>query len=369
MRLTFVISSLAGGGAERVLVNLTRGFLERGHDVSVVTMFGAESNRYALPEGAKQIALDIAGYSPHVLSALWNNIRRLIGIRRVVGATQPDVVISFMDRTNVLALLALQGTHLPVLVTEHVDPRMISCGKIWERLRFWLYPRASCVVSVSQGLDQYFSWVKKEKRAVIYNPLFINGAKEKDEYVWNNALKKHIIAMGRLTYQKGFDLLINAFAQVAEKHPDWELHILGEGEERPALVSLVAKFKLDRRVFLPGWISDPFPILRASDFFVMSSRFEGFGNVLCEAMACGLPVISFDCPTGPSEIIRHGEDGLLIPSDDVDALASAMDHLMFDEEERKRLAARAPEVIERFSLQKVMGMWEEVVSSAMRTEL
>jgi glycosyltransferase involved in cell wall biosynthesis len=167
-------------------------------------------------------------------------------------------------------------------------------------------------------------------------------------------------AMGRLTHQKGFDLLLQAFSRIAERHPDWQLLILGEGDLRNDLERQRAELGLTDRVQLPGVVIDPYPVLRSSDMFVMASRFEGFPYALLEAMACGLPVIYADCPSGPGEIINNGSDGILTPTGDVEALAIAMDRLMNDEGERQRLAGRAPEAMQRFSLSKTVDAWEEL---------
>ena len=170
------------------------------------------------------------------------------------------------------------------------------------------------------------------------------------------------MAMGRLAPEKGFDRLIAAFSMVAANHPGWSLTIWGEGNDRQELERLRDRLELQERVALPGWTPDPFTEMREAGLFVMSSRYEGFPNVLCEAMACGVPVLSFDCP-GPRHIVRDGIDGILVPSGDVNKLAEAMDRLMADQAERERLAANGLEVTKRFGKDKVMGMWERLLAS------
>jgi glycosyltransferase involved in cell wall biosynthesis len=170
-----------------------------------------------------------------------------------------------------------------------------------------------------------------------------------------------MVTLGRLSAEKQFDYLLRAFERCGSRHPEWSLQIIGEGPERQSLEALAADLGIGRRVRFPGIVQDPEAILCNADLFVLTSRYEGFPNALVEAMACGLAVLSFDCPSGPNEIIRHGVDGVLVPAQDLDALAGSMDRLMGDDAERTRLGARALEVADRFDVERIMSMWEDVI--------
>lgn len=379
MKIALVISSLSYGGAQRVLVLIAEGFHKKGYEVAVVTIDGIDKDFYTLSAGIQRVALDIAGNSLTSLHAVWNNLYRLWILRQVIYSLQPDVVISFLDIINIMTSLALTQIKYPVIATEHCVPSLLSDQLVWERLRRITYPNLEKIVSVSQGVDSYFDWLPKAKRTVIYNPidpsalLQRTGKPTSDRLLDGRASSREdtrtLIAMGRLTKQKGFDLLLQAFARLKDIHIEWTLTILGEGELRTELECLREKLGLSGQVRFPGVVKNPYEILRLADIFVMSSRFEGFGNVLIEAMACGLPVIATDCPCGPREIIRDGVDGILVPNKDVEALATAMDRLMSDEGERKRLSDCASKAVERFSLEKVMGMWEELLDEVVEQRL
>jgi GalNAc-alpha-(1->4)-GalNAc-alpha-(1->3)-diNAcBac-PP-undecaprenol alpha-1,4-N-acetyl-D-galactosaminyltransferase len=359
LHLVLVIPSLSSGGAERVLSTMANYWAERGHEINILTLDdGAEPPFYQLHPSVNHRPLGVAGQSGSVIAGIINNLRRILVLRHAIRETSPHVIISFTDQTNVVTVLATVRFPAPVIVAERIDPRYQPIGWGWELLRRWTYRRAAHLVAQTPGAMTFFSSAMQRRGSVIPNPVqpprLRSSAGRADR-------QPTIITIGRLSAQKGFDVLIRAFAQIAPRHAEWAVQIWGEGPLRDDLEMLVGELGLEARVQLPGRTTKVTEKLCAADLFVLSSRYEGFPNALCEAMACGLPVISFDCPSGPRAIIRDGIDGVLVRPGDVDALAAAMDRLMADESERRRLSARAPEVLDRFGVEKVMRMWEDLI--------
>lgn len=361
MRLTLVIPSLERGGAERVMSILASSWAEKGHEVTLLTLKREVTPAYELHPSVKLRNLGLPGEpAANSLTAAFRQVTRLRALRRAIRESQPSLVISFMERTNVLILAATRGLHVPVIVSERVDPRHYDIGRFWNGLRSLTYRWAAALVCQSRASLIWFEQRMKVKGRVIPNP--VPAPKEGTDPPVKSAEGHTMIAMGRLVDQKGFDLLLDAFGQLAARYPDWSLVILGDGPLRGVLVARVHALHLEHQVQFAGEVPDPFSFLRAADLFVLSSRFEGFPNALCEAMACGIAVVSFNCPSGPAEIIRNGIDGILVPPGDVPAMVAALDRLMKDQGERERLASRAPEVMERFSRDKVLLLWEQLFS-------
>jgi glycosyltransferase involved in cell wall biosynthesis len=309
----------------------------------------------------------INGYSQSERQVLMPQATHILNLRATISITRPEVVIAYGDFNNNCVLSATRGLGLPVIVTEHCDLNHNFIGEGWELLRRRLYPYASYVIVLTEESLGYFSSVPGIRSRIIPNALTPPVFSSFDETPQQKN-GKTLIAMGRLTHEKGFDRLLSAFAVVAKRHADWTLEILGEGPLRPYLESSVEGLGLGERVRMPGFTRRPFDALRRADLFAMSSLCEGFPNALLEAMACGLAAVSFDCPSGPRHIIRNGIDGLLVPPRDDQAMAAALDRLMGDDAERKRLAANATEVVERFGLEKVMSMWEALIFDCVRQE-
>lgn len=363
-RLLFLIHSLSMGGAERVAANLANHWAEKGCMVAVATLSSDASDFYALDPRIERIALNVAKPSQHALAALFNNLRNLQAVRRLLRQWQPQVSIALMSTVNVY--LALGGWGLPgkKIGSEHIHPPMFPLGRVWEILRCWTYGRLDHLMALTESSAE---WLRNHTQAkhviVIGNPIpwpLPAQAPVLDPAVVLQPSRRHILAVGRLVEQKGFDLLIAAFARLAPILTDWDLVIVGEGSLRASLAAQVAQLGLQERVYLVGMVGNVGDWYEACDMYVMSSRFEGFGNTLAEAMTHGLPVISFDCETGPRDIIRHDEDGWLVPVSDVDALEVALKAMMTDEGLRKRLAELAIETRERLSLERIAAQWEEL---------
>lgn len=364
MKLVLVIPSLARGGAERILAMLAGGWAERGHQVTLVVFCRVEGSEYPLHDDVELVSLNIPNTGTgHVLEAAWRNAQRIRRLRRAIRQSNPDLVISFMDVTNILTVLATRGMGVPVIVSERANPDYVPLGIIWNGLRRLTYPLADALVCQTKAMLQLMQKQVKIQGWAIPNPVELPESKATTP---DKGPGMVLVGMGRLVPQKGFDLLLEAFSRVAGRHPEWSLSIIGVGPLRKQLEQQAQTLGLRERVRFAGLLLDPFSVLRGAQLFVFSSRFEGFGNALTEAMACGLPAVSFDCPAGPGEIIRNGVDGILVPPEDVDALAAAMDELMTDHRRRESLAQRAPEVLIRFSKAGILSQWDELFAQISR---
>lgn len=359
MRITIVTNAFGCGGSERVVALWCKGFTDRGHQVTVLNMSHPDNMRFfPLPPSVEVISLDMMQTSKNGFEAVSATFRRLTKMRRIIPRTRPDRVITLYPQLNVLSIVALCGTGIPVFVSEHNDPNLCANGEIWETLRPWAYRWAAKVVSVSQGVDRALSYLPAHKRCVIFNPVVaqINDA-PLPAIAGSDPNRPWIVSMGRLSYQKGYDLLIPAFAQLADRYPDWQLIILGEGADREKLEALRDGLGLKTRILMPGAIQSIAPVLHKAEFFVMASRFEGFPMAHLEALSSGLPVVVTDCESGPREIIRHEVDGLLVKTEDVEALTEGMNKLMENPALRHQFSQRAPEILDRFGMEKVMDDW------------
>lgn len=359
MRIAFIISSLACGGAEKVVCSISNHLIERGHAITIYTFDRADSIPFfSLDSRIKLYNLNLQRDSKNLFQGLWANIKRFSNLRRELKQAQPDCIVSFMYPTTVLGILLGLSLGIPCIISERVDPQSTQYRVrfTWHWMRRVFYRFAKVLVVPTRQMQTYFSNLAADRVKVIENPVSASTSTGRIAET-----EKLILAIGRLQPQKGFDLLIWAVSLVAKEFPDWKLVIVGEGPERANLENLINRLGLVNNITLVGQVQDLSDLLCNATMFVLSSRFEGFPNVLCEAMAAGLPVIAFDCPTGPREIIDSGVNGILVPAQDHMGLAQAMIRLIKDANLRRQLGVNAGKISERFSAHVILQKWEEVL--------
>lgn len=362
MNIALVISSLNSGGAERVLVGMANWWVSRGVHVTIIT-YSTGNDFYDLLPGVNRVRLDLLHNSTGPLDAIRMFIWRVLCLRRAIKASKPDCVVSFIDKTNVLTLLACLGSSLRVVVSERTNPEHYHIRKAWGVLRDIVYRRADTVVVQTESLRSWAEMrVSPSRVAVIPNALDKERIMLMDSasVISPTSGMRSIVAVGRMSHEKGHDLLIKACAKILPQYPGWCLDLVGDGPLRGQLEQMAQINGISSQVHFHGQLKNPFGVVKGADLFVLPSRVEGFPNVLLEAMALGVPAVSFDCASGPSELITSQVSGLLVPPGDVEGLASAMRALLDDPERRATISAEAYRVRERYSESEIMGEWNRV---------
>ena len=361
MKIILVIHALPGGGTGRVLTYMANYWARTGHRVTILTLEKSDSPFYFLTDSVEWIALNLACDSATFVGGMLKNLRRIYLIRKAIKTSAPDCIISFVYSTNILILLAIRFLNVPVIISERNHPVYSKENRlIWYLLRRVLYPMADHLILQTKKIKDWFKDYNKSLH-IIRNPVLIMREDLEVEPEIKLPSGKLIVAMGQLIEQKGFDLLLQVFARIHRSHQDWKLIILGTGRLLDELKQISIRLGIDKSVYFLGRVKNPFSIFSRCDLFVLSSRYEGFPNALLEAMACGLPVISYDCPSGPGEMVNDNVNGLLVAPNDLDALEEAIRRLINDDKLRASLGKEAMKVQDRFSLEKVMDQWNDLL--------
>jgi GalNAc-alpha-(1->4)-GalNAc-alpha-(1->3)-diNAcBac-PP-undecaprenol alpha-1,4-N-acetyl-D-galactosaminyltransferase len=380
MRITIVIAGLGGGGAERVAVNLANAWSIRGYRPTLLTISqksippaytvddGVERRDLAWPRRTREYELNAMNVAP-IMRGLQSNdsnvlltdLPMLAVLRCAILQTEPDVVVSFITQTNVRVLAALHESKVPVIVNEVTDARRLYM-RDWPRPRDMFYRHAAHVVATDPVIADWFT--KRGARAVsIHNPLQPPTPEAPRAAIpTNRNSRKRVITLSRLSSEKRVEWLVRAFAALAERYPDWDLEVYGNGAQRNFLEHLAEDLAPPVRIRICGFTHEAFRVLAGADIYVSASWIEGFGNSIWEALACGVPVVAIDAGPSIGRLVRHEIDGLVVRDDSVAGLTAALERLMKNENERKQCASHAPEVVERFSMQAALQQWDELLS-------
>lgn len=364
-KIALFVYSLHGGGAQRVVAHLAGGLSEAGDEVLLVTEQGPETDQYRIPPAVRRAQIGIPGDGSRI--GKWLRMtRKVLRLRAILKRERPDMLVTFMTRGNNMGLLASRGLGIPVVICERNDPRHNPDLPIDRRLRPHLYHRADLLIAqtptIEQVMREQFGTARTE---TIPNPCVLDAgtplvpADPPGE-------RPYILAVGRLTAQKGFDVLIRAYA-ASQARETLDLVIAGFGGERPKLEQLAEDLGVADRVHLPGYVNQPYPLMLGCRMFVLSSLFEGFPNVLLEAMSLGRPAVSTRLPSGAHAMIEDGESGLLVPPGDAAALAAAIDRLAADPAAAEVMGVAARRAVTRFELPSVIGRWRDVLATVSRS--
>jgi len=345
MRISIFLPNLCGGGAERLHIYLANDWIERGHTVEIILMQRHGELLHLLSPKVTVIELGVA------------SIRQVIfPLSKYFKQFRPDAIMSAMwplTSATVFAWL-LSGKSGRLFLSDH-NQLSVSCIRELDISLVYLktlmritYPFATSIIAVSQGVKEDLCCLggfPEARVKVIYNPAAAGVSPHREtqevrEQLWGGGFAHHILSVGTLKAQKDHETLIRAFALLS---PDFnaKLTILGEGTLRGNLNGLITQLGLQSRVTMPGFVIDTYPWFRTADLFVLSSQWEGFCNVIVEALECGVPVVSTDCPSGPAEILEHGLYGKLVPINDPDALANAISISLIEPHDRNALMNRA----------------------------
>jgi len=359
MKLLYITNGINGsGGLERVL-SIKASLLaeDYGYEVHIVVLNEAVTKPFYR-------------FSPklifHNVDATGNPLSYTVayikGMRAIVQQIQPDLISVCDDGLKGFFFPKIIGKQIPIIYERHASIHLSDNSSLKDRFRIKMMRMLSGTFSKFVVLTNANKneWPHKNNLVAIPNP--VSFYPDTSSSLHNNK----VIVVGSHSFNKGYDMLLNAWKLIVKQNPDWELHIYGKLDRDAVFVKMANKLKLSASVFFHQPQQDIVSCYLDASLLVLSSRTEGFGMVLIEAMACGLPCVSFDCPSGPGDIISHGEDGLLVPKGDSEALAEALLVLMENKALRQKMGKKAKENVKRFLPELIVKQWDELFKSLMQ---
>lgn len=360
MKILILQGGFDSGGAEKNVALLAADRIARGDDVAVAGMYMPLGGSFFPYPG--KVRLYVMTPIPEC-SGIRLHLRRLRWLSTLIRYEKPDLVVSFLIKINVLAAIAARRNHTPVILCERNNPHR-QASPFWRLAHRHALRGASAIVMQTERARAALPARLRDRSAVIHNPCPVIDFTPEP-----GSDRCRITAVGRLVPQKGFDMLIDAFALVARDAREVTLTIFGEGPERTALEARIERLGLSTQVRLPGRSAGPADWLRQTDLLIVSSRYEGYMNVISEASVSGIPIVAFDCDFGPAEQIIPGVNGILVPPENTQALASAMGELIFNSVRRYALTDGVAGFRKMLDPQVILAQWDRLIEtvSASRT--
>ena len=353
MKICFFTGDISKkAGTERVSTIIANELAKNGHEVYMLSLVKCSKSGFELNKNIKIISLE---------KGSGNNKKNFVPlvkeIRQLLKKYKFDILIEVDVMLRIFTVLANLNLDTKIISWEHFNFRTNLGTKLRDIARKIAAKKSDYIITLTETdkIDYEQNLNCKAKVKAIENPLVFYSKK------CSSLENKIALSVGRMNYQKGFDMLIEAWAKVISKDDSWILRIAGDGEDIEKIKKQAKELNIYNNVQFLGLINDVEKEYLNASIYIMSSRFEGFPMVLLEAMACGLPVVSFDCHTGPRDMIKNGEDGFLVKKNDTDALAEKVCKLMHDQKVRKKFGKKAKESISRFSLDKIMEKWNYVL--------
>jgi glycosyltransferase involved in cell wall biosynthesis len=373
LRIGLLIHSLLPGGAERVCSLLANQWVKQGYQVTLMTFAPISMDAYTLAPGVQRVHIGQWQNSPNRWHSFCKNIARVWRVRQQLRRSRLDVALSFMSVSNSCLAMAGLATRVACIGSERTYPPAVPLGKVGELSRWFMYGLLDAVVAQTEDAAR---WVLAHTRArvvaAVANPVCL-PLSQQEPYLAPQAVvrpgAKLLLAVGRFSEEKRFDALIRAFAAAVQKVQSqssitWQLVLVGDGELREPLETLVSQLGVKDQVLLPGRAGNIADWYAAADAFALSSRFEGYPNALLEALACGVPAVACDVLTGPRELIEDGVNGLLV-ANSPDALTSGLQQIMGNAPLRQHLASHADLTIRRHDIARIAARWEEIFRGAL----
>ncbi|SHF79981.1 GalNAc-alpha-(1-_4)-GalNAc-alpha-(1-_3)-diNAcBac-PP-undecaprenol alpha-1,4-N-acetyl-D-galactosaminyltransferase [Arenibacter palladensis] len=355
-KIAFVIPSLGAGGAERVVSTLANALIN-DYEVYIITFIKVVPFYKLHKDVQLMYCVDNVPPSRNIFNALKSNYILLKKINAIIKTEKIQLLIGFLTSANVLSVLAAKSNSIPSIISERNNPNKNNTNKFWKLLKNFSYPKANYLVVQTNKIKEYYTSSVDEKKLIILpNPISAELSAKRD----NEAFKENVILnVGRLTNQKAQDVLIKSFSQIEDKN--WKLLIIGEGPKKKEYQKLIEKLDLKDRVIIKSKTKNIDKYYNSSRIFAFSSIFEGFPNALIEAMHFGIPCISTDCPTGPSELIKDGINGFLIPMNKEQVLTEKINQLISKEDLRLSFGKNGQKTVDKFKVDSVVERWNKII--------